>query len=359
MSGCFRGISPYIVGSPIREPSSFYGRRDLAARLFAAVFGQQLSSISVLGARRTGKTSFLTFVENNSTLCKYLGPRHKSVVPVFFDLQANITSVLRFYEQLMELTTRVLENYGEARFHAPKFTTDTHYHSLVEEFFDGMCRKGWRFLILLDEFEQLLAHDVFDENFFSSLRALAGVRDVAWVTASFRDIYQLEKKAGFGAGSPFFNIFHPVPIYVGALSEEEARQLITRPAEKAGHPFTDEDVTFILTMAGRLPFAIQAAASMLYQADRSGKTSKSVLGSTREEFYKAMRKHFSHNWAHFTSTERQALLKLVQAGELTSEDHEALRDLANYGFVEEIHRNYRILGDAFTEWISSVASQAA
>ncbi len=340
--------SPYVVGQPIHDPSRFYGRQELVAHLYKAMFAPEANSKSVLGAHRTGITSLLFYISHPDVLHTYAKMHMCPILPVYINLQAQIVNPQRFYSYILRATARTLERQGAAHFDAPDFPVEIDY-SFVTEFFDKACHYGYRFMLLLDEFEELIEGN-FDESFFGSLRALATGRnrDVAFVTTSFRDPFLLlDGKFGPTLASPFFNIFDPALLYLGALSEEEARQLITRPAEKAGHPFTDEDVTFILKLAGRLPFAIQAAASMLYN-----KTGISAQDRVCEDFNRAMKKHFDHYWAHFTSTERQALLKLVRAGELTSDDYEALSGLADYGFVEEIHGDYRILGDAFTEWIT-------
>ena len=48
----------YIVGHPIKHPADFYGRHEEVARLFEIIGGRQAQSVSVLGLRRVGKTSF-------------------------------------------------------------------------------------------------------------------------------------------------------------------------------------------------------------------------------------------------------------------------------------------------------------
>lgn len=349
------GSGPYIVGPPILDPRDFCGRQDLVAQFFEVVLSRQMTSMSVLGARRSGKTSFLYYISHPDILHARLKRHRYLIVPVYLNLQARITSPESFYGYLVGATTQALEHRREARSEAPDLPAEISY-SFVEEFFDRACQCGWRFVLLLDEFEELAESDVFDEDFFQSLRALATGRNVAWVTTSFRGLYQLGHKVDERT-SPFFNIFYPEPIYLGALSEAEATRLITEPAAKVGHAFTYEDVAFVLTLAGRLAFALQVAASMLYRAHRDGQTGLAAQESARETFSAAMQKHFAYYWRHFTTIEQQALQRLAQTIELTSQDREALSDLISYGFVEETAEGPRIASAAFTDWVREAGAQ--
>lgn len=349
------GSGPYVVGPPILDPRDFYGRQDLVARFFEVVLGRQMASISVMGARRSGKTSFLCYVSHPDILHARPKRHRYLIVPVYLNLQARVTDPESFYGYLVGATTRALEHRREACSIAPDLPTEIGY-SFVEEFFDSACQYGWRFVLLLDEFEELTEGDVFDEDFFDSLRALATGRNVAWVTTSFRDLYQLGRQVDERT-SPFYNIFYPEPIYLGALSEAEATQLITEPAAKAGHPFTDENVAFVLTLAGRLPFALQVAASMLYRAHRDGQTGLAAQVGARKTFNAAMQKHFAYYWRHFTPIEQQALQRLAQTIELTHQDLKALSDLTNYGFVEETAEDLRIASAAFADWVREARAQ--
>jgi hypothetical protein len=344
---------PYIVGPPIVDPRDFYGRRTLVDRFFDAATGKQVTSIEVLGARRSGKTSFLHYISHLDTLH---ARHHHSTILVYVNLQVDFSDPESFFSYLLRVVMRAFEHHTKAVVGAPNLPSELGYN-IVEEFLNDACGRGWRFVLLLDEFEKLARKsDVFDKHFFDNLRALAIGREVAWVTTSFRR-YRPEsgsEEETLKETSPFFNIFSPTQLYLNAMDKAEATELIVEPARKAGHPFTDEDVDFISSIAGGLPFALQAAASMLYQAYCEGKTGRTAKAQARSAFVEAMEKHFDHYWKHFTPAEHGAFQRLAQAGEPTPEERDALNNLANYGFVEEIDGDYRILGNVFTEWIGTV-----
>ena len=268
-------------------------------------------------------------------------------------MQAGITSPEQFYAYVIGRSARAIEQQREDCACIPELPAEVDF-TFVQEFFAEACARGWRFALLLDEFEKLTDGHIFGETFFNSLRALSTEPkvDVAWVTTSFRDLYDLGRQVGLGETSPFFNIFDPFPFYLNALSETEAKRLLIEPAAKMGDHFADQDVDSILSFAGRLPFALQLAASRLFRAHRDGMAGLVAQSKAREEFSAAMKKHFDHYWKQFTPAECQVLRRVAQASGLTREDHTPLKGLVDYGFVEEIKGDYRILGEALREYLA-------
>jgi hypothetical protein len=50
---------PYIAGTPIKDPAHFHGYQGLVNWWFSIVDGNQAQSVSLLGLRKSGKTSLL------------------------------------------------------------------------------------------------------------------------------------------------------------------------------------------------------------------------------------------------------------------------------------------------------------
>ena len=63
---------PYIVGNPIKKSSDFYGVHELLARLSDIIDGKQAQSVSLLGLKRSGKTSLLYYLDHPSDLAQYV-----------------------------------------------------------------------------------------------------------------------------------------------------------------------------------------------------------------------------------------------------------------------------------------------
>ena len=263
---------PYLAGAPVRRPELFYGRRDLLKECIKCGNGKQMASLSLLGARRAGKTSFLRFLEYS------LGAdRYPQIVPVYLDAQTPFKSCENFYAYMLREAMQALEKRNNNIPRAPDQPKEVSYDTL-STFFKRTGDRHWRFLLLLDEMENLVKFsNIFDEKFFSAMRALIQIGQVSWITSSFRTVYMPDTTS-----SPFLNIIQATH-YIGPLSEQDASLLIREPAARVGHFFEPEDIQFILKIAGRMPFLIQKAALMLYKShisDGRGEEARRQLASS-------------------------------------------------------------------------------
>jgi hypothetical protein len=117
-------------------------------------------------------------------------------------------------------------------------------------------------IVLIDEFEKLNDSGEFDMEFFGHLRALASSHpsSFTWVTASAVDLYTLDKSQ---KTSPFWNIFHQMPIIMGGFGAD-APNLIEDSLKTIGETITDPEVNEILVLSGEIPYFIQAVADAWY-----------------------------------------------------------------------------------------------
>ena len=76
---------PYIVGHPIKNQADFYGRSLAIRRFYEVIAGQQAQSLSVVGARRAGKTSFLLHVAHPEMMQQHLAEPDQTVM-VYLDM---------------------------------------------------------------------------------------------------------------------------------------------------------------------------------------------------------------------------------------------------------------------------------
>jgi len=54
--------NPFTYGNPISEPSHFFGRRREVDQIFSRLRNVEFESSSIVGGRRVGKTSLLTYL---------------------------------------------------------------------------------------------------------------------------------------------------------------------------------------------------------------------------------------------------------------------------------------------------------
>ena len=221
---------PYLAGAPVRRPELFYGRRDLLDEAIKCANGKQMASMSILGARKAGKTSFLRFLENS------LVDSYPQIVSVYLDAQTPFDSCENFYAYMLRESMQALEKRKTNIARSPDLPKEVSFE-MLGDFFEQASNKQWRFLMLLDELGDLVNADcLFNDKFFSALRSLIQKGQLGWITASYHSVYMPNTTT-----SPFLNIIQETH-YVGPLSELDAQRLIAVPAARFGHSFQKEDI---------------------------------------------------------------------------------------------------------------------
>jgi hypothetical protein len=319
----------------------------------AMLSGPQLQSLMLLGLRRAGKTSLMNYVTHPRVLASML-PRPEDHIVAYVNLEADVRTPADFYklivrrmlesaQQLPSLYSTLLANQ------AP----DDYKLSTVERLLEALNR---RTTILLDEFEALTSSPAFGTEFFNGLRSLVARYPFAWITASYRNLYQLGSEIKVES-SPFFNIFNQ-SIYIGAMDGDEAQQLIHEPAQRSGRPFTPDDAAWIESVAGGLPCFMQKAAELLYDArKRLDENQVAAREFAARLFTQWTVYHYHHYWKHFNPDEREALIQVAsgQAIDWTTyrieHGSDALDALVGYGLLLESGPDYRIRSDTFRQWI--------
>lgn len=349
----------YIVGHPIKHPVDFYGRHEQTTRFFEIIGGRQAQSVSVLGVRRAGKTSFLQYVAHPATMAKYL-PNASEYKMIYLDMSSCKTPS-DFYYRLLQ---RLKMNLGDAKTdflwkESPQGQTKLYD---VEAY---MCQyPDQRIVLLLDEFDHLRT-EAFTHDFLTELRAMTGVLDyeLACVTASYWDLYTLGTRLGLPPTSPFYNIFYPTPIYMSSLELTEATSLIDIPAAKGGVTFTEDEVREIQSLAGSLPFFVQATAAKWFRYKRAGNPPDGEVA--RQQLAADLAPYFDQWWHNFTSSERAILLTVAGERPLTDLDYPSLeldsilRRLHGYGLLFEANEQQHVNGRIFQTWLRQYAQLQA
>ena len=348
-----RQVDSYTVGSPIKEPSYFFGRSTQVEEFFTNLKTAQPQSLQVLGLRRAGKTSFLHYVSHPDVVRKNTHDAAKTLV-IYIDLQTDIKTVTDFYLKLAEDINGALP---EANRQPLPFKIT---RRAFEKWLKSPELAKYRLMILLDEIEVLHQRAAFDAEFFQGLRSLVNARSVplAWVTSSYIDFYRLTNALNKGdKSSPFFNIFHPTPLILARLTTIEADDLIQKPAISRGIRFSTEEIISIKQLAGSLPFFLQAAAETWFKAKQQQVPSSQIKAQVKPKFASAMARHFYWYWPHFTEYERILLTHIATQtptewstyrqpnGELV------INDLLKYGLITQEGESYHIAGEVFAEWI--------
>ncbi|MCP4426839.1 MAG: AAA family ATPase, partial [Chloroflexi bacterium] len=314
-------------------------------------------SVSVLGLRRAGKTSFLQYVAHKDVMARYL-PDPENYAMVYVDM-SSCKNPSDFYRRLLIRLQVVLGQGQRVNLWKESSSGATKMYDIEAL----LCQyPERRIALLLDEFDHLKT-GAFDQDFLTELRAMTGVMDyeLACVTASYWDLYQLGSHIGLPPTSPFYNIFYPTPIYLSGLETAAAQELVRKPAERAGWDATAVDITKIRQLAGSLPFFIQATAAKWFQDKREyGRVSPTSVAS---HLIAVMSPYFAQWWRSFTACERDLLVSLAHkepVSQLSRSDleiTEAARRLRHYGLLKRRGDSYRINGSIAAYWIRFYAGK--
>jgi hypothetical protein len=243
--------NPYVVGTPVRSASMFYGRQEdtewIRTRLLQA--GNEL--IMLYGPRRIGKTSLLHCIR---TQRETMG-----VVPIFIDTHA-LLPVLRsdtdFYAGLGRTIAREAGAFNAQladRVHTADDLVEM-LHALNTQF------PNHSVALLFDEVEALdmkVREETLTTEISSFLASLleSGCR-VSMLTTGSND--------GSRMGGPFWSLLASKAIArrIGLLSRAEGLRLITEPV--AGHvEFEDGVPETILRLSGAHPYYTQTICQRL------------------------------------------------------------------------------------------------
>ena len=107
--------NPFTYGNPISNPARFVGRRAEVEQVYTRLRNAEFESSSIVGERRTGKTSLLYFVAHPA-IVSALGLDPDRYVFVYADLQMvdQRTTPTRFWARLLRRVARRIED-GELK----------------------------------------------------------------------------------------------------------------------------------------------------------------------------------------------------------------------------------------------------
>lgn len=304
--------NPFFNRHRIIDPAYFFGRTAHIEALYSAVLTHQCHSL--VGERKIGKSSLLTYISLPPTLQQY-GLDANQYLILYFDLEAMASAgVEDFWLELLELVLARLTagplpaliqqaiESGEVRF------------MTVRRLLRRLRDAGFQVVLCLDEFEVLARNPRFEPDFYGELRSLAGELGLVYLTASKRSLYELTYQHSDTLSSPFFNIFSELP--VGLLAEKEAVELLTTLSSQAGPGFDEEDVAFALQLAGTHPFFLQLAG---YYLSKESTPSHPRLPENYEQaakgFLNEAADHYRYLWEQLSPSQQLALAHLPQATE--------------------------------------------
>jgi len=256
--------NPFCL-EPVKGPERFFGRKKETRQ--ALSFLSRRQSISVVGATKSGKTSFLFHVAHPEVRAQHgLAEEHTFVYingrlladrdldqGYLFMLEETIGQV----REAVSLDEAIKVGLERAVREAGSQTAYLGLHTL----FRTAHTSGLQLVVLLDDFEFLAHNPHLGHRFFSALRSLHTSYRVAYLVASQSPLCTLERV--LPESSPFFNIFHPVPL--GLLTPEESHALVVTLLQGAGVKFPQFATDCILELGQNTPYHLQRAGHIAFQ----------------------------------------------------------------------------------------------
>jgi len=291
--------NPYYDYDAVRDPSMFFGRRHELRMLFNAIEKRQC--FSIVGSRHIGKSSLLKFLANRG-LQQQCGYNLHDRIFILTDWREYPQKTREdFFRSVCEQI--IFQSRASVVLQSPPedLCGEDRFKKLLED----LCEAGFRPVLLMDVFDKVTRNPQFDPDFFSFLRALAGIYDlISYVTASIKPLYEVCHSDAV-ASSPFFNIFQTCVL--SSLTLEETQQLITIPTKQAGLEFTPEEVKWIIAMAGRHPFYVQVTSRCLFDEKARQNKQNVDLILVQERVYHELEPYFVDSWNDLSEDQKEGL----------------------------------------------------
>jgi len=317
--------NPYYQLTAVRNPQEFVGRIRPIRYLYTALANRQ--SVSLVGPQLIGKSSLLQCAVHPTMQARFNLDLSRHIF-VYLDLREYLHKTSEdFLDTVRQSIITQSRNLAGLDLHAEGSSEDK-FSRVLEQIGD----QGFFPVLLLDAFDNIIRNKHFDPEFFAFLRAQATIGKVSYVTASVAPLYEVCPRAI--ADSPFFNIFYNYSL--GPLELEEARELITQPAENAGLPFTEEETEWILKIAGRHPFFIQRVSHILFEKKLSSRDSQINEQQIEKLVYESLRSHFQNAWERLSETQRVLLQDEARQKEIS---HRELPELSESALFRQFVRH--------------------
>jgi len=323
-------VNPYFFGGPVKDPRGFFGRGEQLQIIFDNLL--KAGSTSVIGQRRSGKTSLLFYLATDAAHEAFSFDA-RSLVFVYVDPQLGMHGPGEFYRRLMDLLAK---QAPEAMLSPGGETNEERLQAVLERL------KPRRLVLLLDEFEKIIDTEGFPADFFTFLRGISQSYDVCFVTTTMKSLYECSSREF--AGSPLFNIFQMV--WLGSFTQEEFEHFIRETSKRCGAPMATYKGE-IEALAGRFPFYVQLACSLYFEAWRGHQriTPQDHI-AIRQRFADETRPHFERMWkTYLNAAEKAALVSLAHGRPCP--DRPALHSLDQKGYVVD----ERIFSSALTDFL--------
>lgn len=321
------GTNLFEYGLPV--PSErFYGRRRAITDVKNRIGAISAQCINIVGMRRNGKSSLLRYIrERTEIFC----PIEQKPLIVTLDLQDK-----KFHtpEGILEGLRRGISKVTGTQ---PWLRDNNDDPFEVEDGLALLRDRGYRLIVMLDEFERIGARLEEFQDWGEDWRAKASAGWLTLVISSIRPLDEIYNPLGLT--SPFGNIFSTT--ILGALEEDAWQQLVTDGfSQDSKGEALPEILQWIDDFAGGLAFYTQMAAALLWQyGDHTQAQSEFTFQATPR---------FRDLWNNLTAPECQSLKNVVNGVSGSLQPTAVMDALKRHGVLRS---DGRLFSSAFAEFV--------
>lgn len=251
--------NPFIAGGPV-PPERFIGREREINAILNRLTDTQPGSSAIYGEARIGKTSLLHYLKSDQIRKDWkLSSRDFTFIyldcggidaPVRTNFWRTAIRGLKNETRSVRVTQQLI-NFSLNKSHSTRGLRDL-LRSL------GILNH--RFVLLLDEFENLIRQDI---DLLDNLRALINERLISLVISTTSPLPDLVKGIDLGGGQAFDRPFAIRELKY--FSEKETKDLITKALAETHIEFDNDDNRYIWEVSHGHPFKIQFACSRIFE----------------------------------------------------------------------------------------------
>lgn len=343
--------NPFLNRNKVTEPEEFCGREEEVHYILEKISYEEPQSVSVIGERRSGKSSLLTFIyyvlhNNHKTNDKYKikikDP--EKFVSILLDLEEITTESTEgmIWVILDELLSECndLEQYirfyppGDRSYKMPK----RHPQIILKNLLKDACDDGYRFLFIIDEFEILARNENIQKSkFLHYLRGISDNYKLAYLTSSRRSLSNLSLNDD-PEGSPFDNNFSK-PLNLGLMEGPECEDMIRDILKNRlgdAQLFRGNDIDDAMEISGFHPYYAKIVSSHLFEWYRNGR--KSGEYDWEYKYKEEARDEYNRLWHALDEEQKDWVLQAYRSKKINISQmflHPSLETLFNMGIFRK------------------------
>ena len=316
--------------NPVTDPDYLWGREADLAKIFSRINAERPQSVSIVGGRKIGKTSFINVMNSPLVKEKYLNDAQSFLFLKLYIDEKTEASVGKFFGSLTELAKNhpVLKEIH---------IDGSNEYNLFQEFIHLCMEEKKKVILILDDFHLITSNPVFPLEFFSFLRSMANSYNVAYITTSRLELQKLCYIKDVEE-SPFFNIFSNYNLKL--LTENHIRQPVSEVLEKLGIGNIGQEVLW--RNAAHHPYILQVVGSLLLKHK-----AEEVEAIAQER----LTDYFNQLWNGLNNPEKKALKTLTMGYSLPAPMKHIIRELCKRSVLREENGDFSFFTPLFRTYI--------